>query len=118
MSFDEPDYICRECHGRKIIDAHSIILGRVCPTCNGRGRSDWIVHAMGTRNPYETPDDQFLHNLIMKNIQMLIHEIHIQALELGITADVSVEFRNGDRFRYGPGDITFDGLINTKIKSP
>lgn len=118
MNSDEPDYKCRECHGRKIIDANSIILGRVCPICNGRGRSDWIVHAMGTRNPYEPPNDQFLHNLIMKNIQMLVHEIHMQALELGIFADVSVEFKDRHRYRYGPGDITCDALINTKIKSP
>lgn len=117
MNFDEPDYICRECHGRKIVDTRCII-GRVCPLCNGQGRSDWITHAMGGENPYKPPELQFLHNLIMKNIQSLVNEIHMQALELGITADVKVEFEDRHKFRYGPEDITCDGLINTKIKSP
>ncbi len=117
MDFNESDYICKECYGRKVVDAHPIV-GRVCPSCHGRGRSDWIAHAMGGKNPYEPPDHQFLHNLIMRNIQMLVNEINIQALELGIYADVSVEFKDRHKYRYRSGDITCEGLINTKIKSP
>jgi len=85
--------------GRKIVRGHSII-DRVCPACHGRGRKDWITYAMGEKNPYEPPDHQFLHNLVMRNIQILVSEIHMQALELGITADVSVEFKH--RSGHGP----------------
>ena len=102
MDFNEDDYICRECGGRKIVEGHSII-GRVCPVCHGQGRRDWIAHAMGGKNPYEPPDHQFLHNLVMRNIQILINEINIQALDLGISANVSVEFKN--RSGCGP-DLT------------
>lgn len=99
MDFNEHNYICRECGGRKIVPAHSII-SRVCPICNGQGRQDWITHAMGGRIPYEPPDHQFLHNLVMRNIQILVNEIRIQVLELGASADVSVEFKS--RAGYGP----------------
>jgi len=92
MDFNEYDYICKECYGRKITDAH-MMIEKVCPACNGKGKKDWISHARNERSPYEPPDHQFLHNLIMRNIQMLVNEIHIQALELGISAYVAVEFR-------------------------
>jgi hypothetical protein len=117
MNFDEPDYICKECYGRKITDAR-IMIGRVCPACNGEGKKDWISHAMNERTPYEPPDHQFLHNLIMRNIQMLVNEIHIQALELEISADVSVEFKTINKYKYKSDNIKWGPLVNKKIKSP
>ncbi len=114
MSLDESNYICRECSGRKVIEAHSLI-GRICPSCHGRGRSDWIAHAMNGKNPYEPPEHQFLRTLVMRNIQSLVNEIHIQALELGISADVKVEFN--DRLRYGPSQYNSIGapIITQKL---
>jgi hypothetical protein len=112
--------ICRECGGRKIVRGHSII-DRICPVCHGRGRKDWITYAMGGKNPYEPPNYQFLHKLVMRNIQILVNEIHIQALELGISADVNVELndRSGYISQYQFNSIeapTIKKLL--KIKGP
>ena len=118
MSLDKTGYICKECHGRKITDAR-IMIGRVCLACNGEGKKDWIAHAMGGRNPYEPPDHQFLHNLIMRNIQMLVNEIHIQALELEVSVEVSVGFKNrSGKNKYKVDNIKWGPLVNKKIKRP
>lgn len=110
---DSNGYICKECEGRKIIKGYPII-DRICPVCHGRGRKDWITYAMGGKNPYEPPEHQFLYNLVMRNIQILVNEIHVQALELGISADVKVEF--SDSHRYGPSQYQFNSIEAPTIK--
>ncbi len=93
MNFNETEYICRECSGRKIIHAPSIIQ-IICPSCNGRGRKDWVTYAMGGNNPYKPPEHQLLYNITQRNIQALVQEIKMQAAQIDQYINVSLKFEN------------------------
>ena len=81
-------YNCRTCHGNRTI-GQVIHLHEVCPRCNGDGSVDWVTHAMGGRTDTR-PSISFMHNLMQKNIHILMDEIKRQGSRVGVRIDVDI----------------------------
>ena len=90
-------YDCRTCHGNRAI-RQVVHLHEVCPMCQGDGSVDWVTHAMGGRSTTH-PSMSFLHNLMQRNIHILMDEIKRQGMRVGINVDIDIRFEN-ERDRY------------------
>ena len=97
MHLHEANETCRRCGGQKVVEI-PMSIGRICPQCNGKGHVDWVSYAMDSKRAYESPNEQLLYRIVMRNIQTLRQEIIDQGTQLGLVVDVALIMKDERQF--------------------
>ncbi|RLF56140.1 MAG: hypothetical protein DRN27_09880 [Thermoplasmata archaeon] len=86
------EYTCRKCGGYGAIPQAIEGIKKICTKCNGEGNVDWVSNVVGTPPSY-SPEHNLVYRMTMNNIDILVHEIRNQGMNLGIIVDVKIEFQ-------------------------